>query len=140
MQLVFESFRNGTIAEMEAPPPVAGPQPVLLTFEEFLAQQPRTTVVSISPNYSTTAYCLFNTITSTEHVFSNIQGTGGSSVGGGAGLRMTPKSRSPVTPIHRGGGGGGSSAGLGGSAAASSENLGFGRLGGEDLRSGPRRA
>ena len=59
----------------------------------------------------------------------NIQGTGGSSVGGG--LRGTPETRSPTTPIHGGGGGGGGC--LGGSAAASSDDLGFGRLGGDDL-------
>ena len=57
-----------------------------------------------------------------------MQGTGGSTVGGG--LRSTPETRSPTTPIHRGGGGGG----LGGSAAASTNDLGFGRLGGDDLR------
>ena len=60
----------------------------------------------------------------------NIQGTGGSTVGGG--LRSTPESRSPTTPIHGGGGG------LGGSAATSSDDLGFGGLGGDDLR-GARR-
>ena len=59
-----------------------------------------------------------------------MQGTGGSTVGGG--LRSTPESRSPTTPIHGGGGGGGG--GLGGSAAASTDDLGFGRLGGDDLR------
>lgn len=64
----------------------------------------------------------------------NIQGTGGSTVGGG--LRSTPETRSPTTPIHGGGGGGGG--GLGGSAAASSDDLGFGGLGGDDLR-GARR-
>src|SRR3989337_4091674 len=52
----------GTVPVMEPPPPVAGPQPVLLTFEEFLAQHMGTTVISTSPNYSTTAYRLFNTI------------------------------------------------------------------------------
>ena len=62
----------------------------------------------------------------------NIQGTGGSTVGDG--LRSTPKTRSPTTPIHGGGGGGGGGGGLGGSAAASSDDLGFGRLGGDDLR------
>ena len=62
----------------------------------------------------------------------NIQGTGGSTVGGG--LRSTPESRSPTTPIHVGGGGGG----LGGSAAASTDDLGFSGLGGDDLR-GARR-
>ena len=56
----------------------------------------------------------------------NIQGTAGSTVGGG--LRSTPETRSPTTPIHGGGGG------LGGSAAASSDDLGFGSLGGDDLR------
>ena len=60
----------------------------------------------------------------------NIQGTSGSIVGGG--LRSTPESRTPTTPIHGGGGGGGG--GLGGSAAASSDDLGFGGLGGDDLR------
>ena len=64
----------------------------------------------------------------------NIQGTGGSTVGGG--LRSTPETRSPTTPIHGGGGGGGG--GLGGTAAASSDDLGFGGLGGDDLR-GARR-
>ena len=59
-----------------------------------------------------------------------MQGTGGSTVGGG--LRSTPETRSPTTPIHGGGGG------LGGSAAASSDDLGFGGLGGDDLR-GARR-
>ena len=59
----------------------------------------------------------------------NIQGTCGSTVGGG--LRSTPETRSPTTLIHGGGGGGGG--GLGGSAAASSDDLGFGRLGGDDL-------
>ena len=62
----------------------------------------------------------------------NIQGTGGSTVGGG--LRSTPETRSPTTPIHGGGGG----SGLGGTAAASSDDLGFGGLGGVDLR-GARR-
>jgi hypothetical protein len=62
MQLVFESMAAGTVPVMEPPPPPAGPQPVLLTFEEFLSQHQGTTVVSISPNYSTTAYRLFNTI------------------------------------------------------------------------------
>ena len=62
----------------------------------------------------------------------NIQGTGGSTVGGG--LHSTPETRSPTTPIHGGRGGGG----LGGSAAASSDDLGFSGLGGEDLR-GARR-
>ena len=57
-----------------------------------------------------------------------MQGTGASTVGGG--LRSTPETRSPTTPIHGGGGGGG----LGGSAAASTDDLGFGRLGGDDLR------
>ena len=52
----------------------------------------------------------------------------GSTVGGG--LCSTPETWSPTTPIHGGGGGGG----LGGSAAASSDDLGFGRLGGDDLR------
>ena len=61
-----------------------------------------------------------------------MQGTGGSTVGGG--LRSTPETRSPTTPIH-GGGGGGS---LAGSGAASSDDLGFGGLGGDDLR-GARR-
>ena len=61
----------------------------------------------------------------------NIQGTGGSTVGGG--LRSTPETRSLTTPIHGGGCGGG-----GGSAAASSDDLGFGGLGGDDLR-GARR-
>ena len=56
----------------------------------------------------------------------NIQGTGGSTVGGG--LRSTPETRSLTTPIHGGGGGGG-----GGTAAASSDGLGFGDLGGDDL-------
>ena len=60
----------------------------------------------------------------------NIQGTGGSTVGGG--LRSTPESRSPTTPIHGGGGG------LGGSITTSSDYLGFGGLGGDDLR-GARR-
>ena len=64
----------------------------------------------------------------------NIQGTGASTVGGG--LRNTPETRSPTTPIHGGGGGGGG--GLGGTAAASSDDLGFGGLGGDDLR-GARR-
>ena len=45
----------------------------------------------------------------------NIQGTGASTVGGG--LRNTPETRSPTTPIHGDGGAGG----LGGSAAASSD-------------------
>ena len=58
----------------------------------------------------------------------NIQRTGASTVGGG--LRNTPETRSPTTPIHGDGGGGG----LGGSAAASSDDLGFGGLGGDDLR------
>ena len=62
----------------------------------------------------------------------NIQGTGGSTVGGG--LCSTPEKWSPTTPIHGGGGGGGG--GLGGSAAASSDDLGFGALGGDDLRGG----
>ena len=62
----------------------------------------------------------------------NIQGTGASTVGGG--LRNTPETRSPTTPINGDGGGGG----LGGSAAASSDDLGFGGLGGDDLR-GARR-
>ena len=66
----------------------------------------------------------------------NIQGTGGSTVGGG--LRNTPDTRSPTTPIHGDGGGGGRGGGLGGSAAASSDDLGFGGLGGDDLR-GARR-
>ena len=64
----------------------------------------------------------------------NIRGTSASTVGGG--LRNTPETRSPTTPIHGGGGGGGG--GLGGSAAASSDDLGFGGLGGDDLR-GARR-
>ena len=63
-----------------------------------------------------------------------MQGTGGSTVGGG--LRSTPETRSPTTPIHGGGGGGGG--GLGGSAAASSDDLGFGGLGGDDLRGAQR--
>ncbi|KAM3259897.1 hypothetical protein ACQJBY_051281 [Aegilops geniculata] len=87
----------GRVPQLQ-PAPSPPPQPVLLTFEEFLTQNP-----GPSP------------------------GTGGSTVGGGAGLGITPESRSPVTPIHRGGGG------LGGSAAASSDDLGFGRLGGDDL-------
>ena len=66
----------------------------------------------------------------------NIQGTRGSTVGGG--LRSTPETRSLTTPIHGGGGGGGGLGGLGGSAAASSDDLGFGGLGGDDLR-GARR-
>ena len=57
-----------------------------------------------------------------------MNGTGGSTVGGG--LRSTPETRSPTTLIHGGGGGGG----LGGSAAASSDNMGFGGLGDDDLR------
>ena len=64
----------------------------------------------------------------------NIQGTGGSTVGGG--LRSTPETRNPTTPIHGGGGGGGG--GLGGSAGGSTDDLGFGALGGDDLR-GARR-
>ena len=62
----------------------------------------------------------------------NIQETGGSTIGGG--LRSIPETRSPTTPIHGGGGGGG----LGGTAAASNDDLGFGGLGGDDLR-GARR-
>ena len=61
-----------------------------------------------------------------------MQGTGGSTVGGG--LRSTLESRTPTTPIHGGGGRGGG--GLGGSTAASSDDLGFGALGGDDLRGG----
>ena len=93
MTLICESMVARTVPVMEPPPPI-GPQPVLLTFEEFLAQHPGTTV-----------------------------GIGGSFVGGDVGQGVTPESRSPVTPIHRGGGG------LGGSVAASSDDLGFVGLG-----------
>jgi hypothetical protein len=61
MQLVFDSMAAGTVPVMEPPPPPVGPQPVLPTFEEFLAQH-SWTPVSTSPNYSTTTYRLFNTI------------------------------------------------------------------------------
>ena len=65
-----------------------------------------------------------------------MQGTGGSSIGGGANHGITPESRSPITPIHRGGGGGG----LGGSAAGSTDDLGFGGIDGEELGSGGGRS
>ena len=114
----------GRVPQLQ-PAPSPPPQPVLLTFEEFLTQNPGPSPVSTSQTihpkytvYSTQSYipltCLFN-----------IQGTGGSTVGGGAGLGITPESRSPVTPIHGGSGGG--------SAAASSDDLGFGGLSGDDI-------
>jgi hypothetical protein len=57
MQRVFESMAAGTVPVMEPPPPPAGPAPLLLTFEEFLAQNMEA-AVSTSPNSSTTAYRL----------------------------------------------------------------------------------
>ena len=70
--------------------------------------------------------------------------TGGSSVGGGANHGITPESRSSITtPIHRGGGGGESRSpitpihrGGDGSGAGSSDDLGFGGLGGDELGGG----
>ena len=123
MQHTFQEMAAGRCPQLQ-PAQSPPPQPVLLTFEEFLTQNPGPSPVSTSQTihpkhtvYSTQSYipltCLFN-----------IQGTGGSTVGGG--LRSTPESRSPTTPIHGGGGGGGG--GLGGSAAASSDDLGFGGL------------
>nr|XP_020191379.1 loricrin-like [Aegilops tauschii subsp. strangulata] len=106
MQHALEEMAAGKVPQLQ-PAPSPPPQPVLLTFEEFLAQNS-----SPSP------------------------GTGGSTVGGGAGLGTTPESRSPITPIHGGGGDGGG--GLGGSAAASSDDLGFGGLGSDDLGSARR--
>ncbi|KAM3365117.1 hypothetical protein ACQJBY_015088 [Aegilops geniculata] len=104
MQQAFQEMAAGRCPQF--PPAQCPPaQPVLLTFEEFVAQ-------NAGPSL----------------------GTGGSTVGGG--LRSTPETRSPTTPIHGGGGGGGG--GLGGSAAASSDDLGFGGLGGDNLR-GARR-
>ena len=98
MQQAFQDMVAGRCPQF--PPAQCPPaQPVLMSFEEFVAQN-----AGPSP------------------------GTCGSTVGGG--LRSTPETRSPTTPIHGGGGGGG----LGGSAAASSDDLGFGRLGGDDLR------
>ncbi|XBI87077.1 hypothetical protein VPH35_025211 [Triticum aestivum] len=99
MQLAFQEMAAGRSPPLQPAEPPA--QPVLLTFEEFVAQN-----AGPSP------------------------GTGGSTVGGG--LRSTPETRSPTTPIHGGGGG------LGGSAAASSDDVSFGGLGGDDLR-GARR-
>ncbi|XP_037411691.1 uncharacterized protein LOC119275023 [Triticum dicoccoides] len=100
LQHFLEEMAAGRVPQLQ-PAPSPPPQPVLLTFEEFLTQNP-----GPSP------------------------GTGGSTVGGGAGLGITPESRSPVTPIHGGGGG------LGGSAAARSDDLGFSGLGGDDLGGG----
>jgi hypothetical protein len=60
MQLVFEPMAAGTVPVMEPPPPPAGEQPILLTFEDFVAQH-CPTPVSTSPNYPTT-YHAFNTI------------------------------------------------------------------------------
>lgn len=59
-------------------------------------------------------------------------GTGGSSIGGGTNYGITPESRSPITPMHRGGGGGG----LDGSGVGSSDDLGFCGLGGDELGDG----
>ncbi|XP_048527436.1 uncharacterized protein LOC125506757 [Triticum urartu] len=102
MQQAFQDMAAGRCPQF--PPAQCPPaQPVLMRFEEFVAQ-------NAGPS----------------------SGTGGSIVGGG--LRSTPETRSPTTPIHGGGGGGG----LGGSSAASSDDLGFGGLGGDDLR-GARR-
>ncbi|KAM3262807.1 hypothetical protein ACQJBY_053119 [Aegilops geniculata] len=100
MTHVVECMAAGRVPQLQ-PAPSPPPQPVLLTFGEFLAQH-----LGPSP------------------------GTGGSFVGGGAGWGITPEPRSPVTPIHRGGGG------LGSSAAASSDGMGFGGLGGDDLGGG----
>ena len=131
MQHVVECMAAGRVPQLQ-PAPSPPPQPVLLTFEEFLTQNPGPSPVSTSQTihpkhtvYSTQSYipltCLLN-----------IQGTGGSTVGGGAGLGTTPESRSPIPPIHGGGGHGG----LGGSAAASSDDLGFSGLGGDGLGGG----
>ncbi|XP_040249872.2 uncharacterized protein [Aegilops tauschii subsp. strangulata] len=106
IQHTFQEMAAGRCPQW---PSAEGPpaQPVLLTFEEFVAQN-----AGPSP------------------------GTGASTVGGG--LRNTPETRSPTTPIHGDGGGGGRGGGLGGSAAASSDDLGFGGLGGDDLRGAQR--
>lgn len=98
-QLMFASMATGQIPTMEPPPPPPGPQPVLPTFEQFLA----------------------------EH-YNGTPGTGGSSAGDGATDGSTPESRSPVTPVWRGPGGGGSSGG-GASASGDDlgfGDLGFG--------------
>ena len=61
-QLMFASMATRQIPTMEPPPPPPGPQPVVPTFEQFLADQYNVTPVSTSPTYSTTASRLFNTI------------------------------------------------------------------------------
>ena len=58
-QLMFASMATGQIPTMEPPP---GPQPVVPTFEQFLADHYNVTPVSTSPTYSTTTSRLFNTI------------------------------------------------------------------------------
>ena len=60
-QLMFASMANGQIPTMEPPLP-PGPQPVVPTFEQFLADHYNVTPVSTSPTYSTTTSRLFNTI------------------------------------------------------------------------------
>ena len=61
-QLMFASMATGQIPTMEPPPPPPGPQPVVPTFEQFLADHYNVTPVSTSPTYSTTTSRLFNTI------------------------------------------------------------------------------
>ena len=61
-QLMFASMATRQIPTMEPPPPPHGPQPVVPTFEQFLADHYNVTPVSTSPTYSTTTSRLFNTI------------------------------------------------------------------------------
>ena len=61
-QLMFASMATGQIPTMESPPPPPGPQLVVPTFEQFLADHYNVTSVSTSPTYSTTTSRLFNTI------------------------------------------------------------------------------
>ncbi|XP_044397021.1 ESX-1 secretion-associated protein EspB [Triticum aestivum] len=96
-QLMFASMATGQIPTMEPPPPPPGPQPVVPTFEQFLAD-----------HYNVTP------------------GTGASSTGGGATDGSNPESRSPVTPVWLGGGGGGGASASGSGDDLGFGGLGFG--------------